>query len=66
MKGKRVLRKGGNPKNTKLLQIYMDPDIYRTLGHYCLDNDKKNAPVVRKLLPRFLKEQGYYNKRGKE
>lgn len=47
-------------KDTRLLQVYVEPELHKALGRYCLDNDTKNAPVVRELLTRFLEEQGYY------
>lgn len=50
--------------NTKLLQVYVEPELHRALGQYCLDHDTKNAPVVRELLKSFLEAKGYYNKRG--
>lgn len=50
-------------KNKKLLQIYIEPNLHKALGQYCLDKDTKNAPVVRKILARFLESEGYY-KRG--
>lgn len=52
-------------KDTRLLQVYVEPELHRALGQYCLDNDTKNAPVVRERLTRFLEKQGYY-KRGDE
>lgn len=58
--------KSNRQKDTKLLQVYIAPELHRALGQYCLDHDTKNAPVVRELLSRFLEEQGYYNKRGNE
>lgn len=61
-----MTRKKEKSKDTKLLQVYVEPKLHRALGQYCLDNDTKNAPVVRELLSRFLEEQGYYNKRGNE
>lgn len=61
-----MARKNEKSKYTKLLQVYVEPELHRALGQYCLDNDTKNAPVVRELLRRFLEEQGYYNKRGNE
>lgn len=61
-----MARKNEKSKDTKLLQVYVEPELHRALGQYCLDNDTKNAPVVRKLLSRFLEEQGYYSKRGNE
>lgn len=60
-----MARKNEKSKDTKLLQVYVEPELHRALGQYCLDNDTKNAPVVRELLSRFLEEQGYY-KRGIE
>lgn len=51
-------------KDTRLLQVYVEPELHKALGQYCLDNDMKNAPVVRELLTRFLEEQGYYERRG--
>jgi len=60
-----MARKNEKSKDTKLLQVYVEPELHRALGRYCLDNDTKNAPVVRELLSRFLEEQGYY-KRGIE
>lgn len=62
----KMARKNEKSKDTKLLQVYVEPELHRALGQYCLDNDTKNAPVVRRLLSRFLEEQGYYNKRGNE
>lgn len=61
-----MARKNEKTKDTKLLQVYVEPELHRALGQYCLDHDTKNAPVVRGLLARFLEEQGYYDKRGKE
>lgn len=61
-----MARKNEKSKDTKLLQVYVEPELHRALGQYCLDNDTKNAPVARRLLSRFLEEQGYYNKRGNE
>lgn len=55
--------KSRTSKDTRLLQVYVEPEIHKALGQYCLDHDTKNAPVVRELLTRFLEEQGYY-KRG--
>ena len=60
-----MARKNEKSKDTKLLQVYVEPELHRAFGRYCLDNDTKNAPVVRELLSRFLEEQGYY-KRGIE
>ena len=60
-----MARKNEKSKDTKLLQVYVEPELHRALGQYCLDNDTKNAPVVRELLSRFLEERGYY-KRGNE
>lgn len=60
-----MARRNEKSKDTKLLQVYVEPELHRALGQYCLDNDTKNAPVVRELLSRFLEEQGYY-KRGNE
>ena len=60
-----MARKNEKSKDTKLLQVYVEPELHRALGQYCLDNDTKNVPVVRELLSRFLEEQGYY-KRGIE
>ena len=60
-----MARKNEKSKDTKLLQVYVEPELHRALGRYCLDNDTNNAPVVRELLSRFLEEQGYY-KRGIE
>lgn len=51
--------KSKKSKDTRLLQVYVEPELHRALGQYCLDNDTKNAPVVRELLTRFLEEQGY-------
>lgn len=62
----KMARKNEKSKDTKLLQVYVEPELHRALCQYCLDNDTKNAPVVRRLLSRFLEEQGYYNKRGNE
>ncbi|MGI6259806.1 MAG: hypothetical protein ACOYKC_08115 [Anaerolineaceae bacterium] len=45
--------------NKKLLQVYIDPTLHWALQLYCLDNNTKNAPVVRELLADFLKKQGY-------
>ncbi|MBO5630708.1 MAG: hypothetical protein J5965_16715 [Aeriscardovia sp.] len=59
-----MARKNEKSKDTKLLQVYVEPELHRALGQYCLDNDTKNAPVVRELLSRFLEEKGYYSKRG--
>ena len=56
-----MARKNEKTKDTKLLQVYVELELHSALGH-----DTKNAPVVRVLLPRFLEEQGYYNKRGEE
>ncbi len=53
-------------KDSKLLQVYITPELHKALGHYCLDNDTKNAPVVRELLSRFLEEQGYYKTGGEQ
>lgn len=61
-----MARKNEKTKDTKLLQVYVELELHRALGQYCLDHDTKNAPVVRALLTRFLEEQGYYNKRGEE
>lgn len=61
-----MARKNEKTKDTKLLQVYVEPELHRALGQYCLDHDTKNAPVVRELLTRFLEEQGYYKKRGNE
>lgn len=61
-----MARKNEKSKDTKLLQVYVEPELHRALGQYCLDNDTKNAPVVRELLSRFLEEKGYYSKRGNE
>lgn len=61
-----MARKTEKCKDTKLLQVYVKPELHKALGQYCLDNDTKNAPVVRELLSRFLERQGYYGKRGKE
>lgn len=61
-----MTQKNEKSKDTKLLQVYVEPELHRALGQYCLDNDTKNAPVVRKLLSRFLEEKGYYSKRGNE
>lgn len=55
-----MVRNNGKSKDTKLLQVYVEPELHRALGQYCLDNDTKNAPVVRELLSSFLEEQGYY------
>lgn len=60
-----MARKNEKTKDTKLLQVYVEPELHRALGQYCLDHDTKNAPVVRELLTSFLEEQGYY-KRGNE
>lgn len=60
-----MTRKSEKARDTKLLQVYLKPELHKALGQYCLDNDTKNAPVVRELLTRFLEEQGYY-KRGNE
>lgn len=60
-----MTRKSEKTRDTKLLQVYLKPELHKALGQYCLDNDTKNAPVVRELLTRFLEEQGYY-KRGNE
>lgn len=59
-----MARKNEKSKDTKLLQVYVEPELHRALGQYCLDNDTKNAHVVRELLSRFLEEKGYYSKRG--
>lgn len=59
-----MARKNEKSKDTKLLQVYVEPELHRALGQYCLDNDTKNAPVIRELLSRFLEEKGYYSKRG--
>lgn len=59
-----MARKNKKTEDTKLLQVYVKPELHRALGQYCLDHDTKNAPVVRELLTRFLDEQGYYDKRG--
>lgn len=64
MQEERMARKNKKTKDTKLLQVYVKPELHRALGQYCLDHDTKNAPVVRELLARFLDEQGYYDKRG--
>lgn len=61
-----MTRKSKKSKDTRLLQVYVEPELHRALGQYCLDNDTKNAPVVRGLLTRFLEEQGYYERRGNE
>lgn len=61
-----MARKNEKTKDMKLLQVYVEPELHRALGQYCLDHETKNAPVVRELLTRFLEEQGYYNKRGNE
>jgi hypothetical protein len=61
-----MAQKSKKTKDTKLLQVYVEPELHRALGQYCLDNDTKNAPVVRELLIRFLEKQGYYSKRGNE
>ena len=61
-----MAQKNEKSKDTKLIQVYVEPELHRALGQYCLDHDTKSAPVVRKLLTRFLEEQGYYNKRGNE
>ena len=60
-----MVGKSRKSKDTRLLQVYVEPELYKALGQYCLDNDTKNAPVVRELLSRFLEKQGYY-KRGNE
>lgn len=59
------MAKASGTNDKKLLQVYIDPTLHRALQQYCLDNDTKNAPVVRKLLSSFLKRQGYL-KRGEE
>ena len=61
-----MARKNEKTKDTKLLQVYVKPELHRALGQYCLDHETKNAPVVRELLTRFLEEQRYYGKRGNE
>jgi hypothetical protein len=52
-------------KKKKLLQVYIDPTLHRAFQQYCLDNDTKNAPVVRKLLTSFLEKQGYLERTEK-
>lgn len=49
-------------KDTKLLQVYIEPELHKALQQYCLDKEKKNAPVVRELLTEFLDRQGYYER----
>lgn len=61
-----MTRKSKKSKDTRLLQVYVEPELHKALGQYCLDNDTKNAPVVRELLTRFLEKQGYYERRGNE
>lgn len=52
--------------NKKLLQVYIDPTLHRALQLYCLDNNTKNAPVVRELLTNFLEKQGYLKTGNKQ
>lgn len=61
-----MARKNEKIKDTKLLQVYVEPELHRALGQYCLDHDTKNAPLMRELLTHFLEEHGYYSKRGNE
>ncbi len=53
------MEKTVNVKNTKLLQVHIDPTLHRAFQQYCLDHDTKNAPVIRELLTNFLEKQGY-------
>lgn len=66
MQEKNMALKNEKNKNTKLLQVYVESELRRALGQYCLDHDTKNAPVIRELLKSFLEAKGYYNKRGNE
>lgn len=50
-------------KNTKLLQVYIEPKLNRALQLYCLDAGIKNAPLVRELLTDFLVNEGYVEKK---
>ena len=40
-------------KGTNFLQFYVEPELHKALGLYCLDNNTKNTPVVRELPTRF-------------
>lgn len=57
-----MTQKSDKSKDAKLLQVYVKPGLHKALQQYCLDKETKNAPVVRKLLVKFLKEQGYYER----
>lgn len=57
-----MTQKSNKSKDTKLLQVYIDPELHKSLQQYCLDKETKNAPVVRELLAKFLKEQEYYER----
>lgn len=49
-------------KDTKLLQVHIEPELHKALQQYCLDNETKNAPVIRDLLTEFLENKGYYER----
>lgn len=57
-----MTQKSDKSKDVKLLQVYVKPGLHKALQQYCLDKETKNAPVVRELLDKFLKEQGYYER----
>ena len=59
------MAKNNKSNNKKLLQVYIDPTLHRAFQQYCLDNDTKNAPVVRKLLTSFLEKQGFLERNEK-
>ena len=57
-----MTQKSDKSKDTKLLQVYVEPELHKALQQYCLDKETKSAPVVRELLVEFLEEQGYYER----
>jgi hypothetical protein len=34
-------KKNGETENTKLLQVFLEPELNKTLQQYCYDNKKK-------------------------
>lgn len=60
-----MVQKKNTSKDTKLLQVYIKPELHKALQRYCLDNETKNAPVIREILTVFLDEQGYYERGDK-
>ena len=41
----------------KKLTVRIDEDLYKKLGHYCVDQDKSINTVIVELLERLLKDQ---------